>query len=263
MQRPAEDRGDASRAPEEDPEQHSGHEAADEPDAPGSGLTAGDSALERTEGTCQPGSVCGAARLPDSPFPRRSSASDARLGQAGPGRPAPDRRHPCREGARLFVPCPGAARQRRSLHIEDGLWDGDGTSRFPPCLGAHRFEELFCFLDFFSPCSPRPESSPSPRPRGHRLLTPSAESVRRVRSLPRPRTPHGGSRGEAEPPAAWRRCQGRGCPAPDNHFSPPRPRGPSARGSALERVRREGFAPFLLGFARQNPNPVRFYYAGS
>lgn len=200
MQRPAEDRGDASRAPEEDPEQHSGHEAADEPDAPGSGLTAGDSALERTEGTCQPGSVCGAARLPDSPFPRRSSASDARLGQAGPGRPAPDRRHPCREGARLFVPCPGAARQRRSLHIEDGLWDGDGTSRFPPCLGAHRFEELFCFLDFFSPCSPRPESSPSPRPRGHRLLTPSAESVRRVRSLPRPRTPHGGSRGEAEPP---------------------------------------------------------------
>lgn len=156
--------------------------------------------MERTEGTCQPGSVCGAARLPDSPFPRRSSASDARLGQAGPGRPAPDRRHPCREGARLFVPCPGAARQRRSLHIEDGLWDGDGTSRFPPCLGAHRFEELFCFLDFFSPCSPRPESSPSPRPRGHRLLTPSAESVRRVRSLPRPRTPHGGSRGEAEPP---------------------------------------------------------------
>lgn len=127
--------------------------------------------MERTEGTCQPGSVCGAARLPVSPFPRRSSASDARLGQAGPGRPSPDRRHSCREGARLFVPCPGAARQRRSLHIEDGLWDGDGTSRFPPCLGAHRFEELFCFLDFFSPCFPRPESSLSPRPRGHRLLT--------------------------------------------------------------------------------------------
>lgn len=143
------------------------------------------------------------------------------------------------------------------------LWDGDGTSRFPPCLGAHRFEELFCFLDFFSPCSPRPESSPSPRPRGHRLLTPSAESVRRVRSLPRPRTPHGGSRGEAEPP----RCgddarDGAAQPQTITSLLPP-PRGPSARGSALERVRREGFAPFLLGFARQNPNPVRFYYAGS
>lgn len=168
------------------------------------------------------------------------------------GTPFPGSKALTLRGSPAFRPVSWNGEAATHLHIEDGLWDRDGTSHFPPCLGAHRFEELFCFLDFFSPCFPPSPTLPSP-PRGHRLLTrplsPSDTSKTFPNSVPHMEAAGGG-----------RASDRAGATSPRQSLLSSSPGKPRAQGPALERVRREGFAPFL-GFARQNPNLI--YYAGS
>lgn len=173
-------------------------------------------------------------------------------GRDGPPFPGSEALVP--RGSPAFRPVSWSGEAATHLHIEDGLWDRDGTSRFPPCLGAHRFEELFCFLDFFSPRFP-PEvltSLPSLRPQ---TVDPSTESVRHVRSLPQLWSPRGSSQGRPS------QRQGRGHRLQTitpllQPWRPLRPRvctGTCPKGRLLS----------LSWLCTPEPKPHEIYYAGS
>lgn len=144
-------------------------------------------------------------------------------------------------GSPAFRPVSWSGEAATHLHIEDGLWDRDGTSRFPPCLGAHRFEELFCFLDFFSPCFPPESSRPIP-PRGHRLLTRPLSPSDTSEAFPNsgPRVEAAGE-GRAAGPGPW---------APDNHSSPPALAAPPHGGLHWNVSQGKASLPFLALHAR-------------